>query len=314
MPNLNFRPSSFSAAILMAMCAACGDALPLHPDWEGVGVLGEYIVHNGVKRSYALNLPTDYRDTEPTPLLLMFHGGGDTGPNFQRWSRMDSVADPAGVITVYPNATGYGCPDNVPVDECDDTPPFRWKTEDIIYVQELVGHLRHELTIDSTRIFAAGFSIGSLFTHELACNLADQLAGVAPISAPMDPQTAFGCAPILPIAILVVHGTADSSFPWNGDGPYLSVTSTFSGWAQMNGCVGEPDVEWLPDNEDDGTRVWTETYRDCDDDVEVLLYGIEGGGHTWPGHPGFPASSGLTSQDISVNEEIVDFISRHSRR
>jgi len=304
-----------SAVLLLAITAACGSELPTRPDWEGVGVFGEYIVHNGVKRAYVINVPASYDASEPTPMLIMFHGLGDSGPNYQRWSGMDSVAEAAGFISVYPNGTGFSCFDDLPPEECEDTPPFRWQEEvDLEFTRELIAHLKHELTIDSRRIFAAGFSNGALFTHEVGCEMADEFAAVAVIAALLYPQTAVGCTPSRPIPVLLMNGTEDVAFPWEGGGRYLSVSSTISAWAAINGCTGEPTVEWLPDTEDDGTRVWTETHQTCYSSAEVLFYGIEGGGHTWPGVSGFPPSLGLTSQDISVNEEIVEFMSQHPRR
>jgi len=314
MRDLTVRLRRLPIILAIAITTACGSELPTFPDWEGTGVLGEYVVFGGVKRAYALNIPASYDSSEALPLLIMFHGGGDTGPNFQRWSGLDSVAGPAGFITVYPNASGHSCPDDVPVLECDDSPPFLWESADLQYLPELIGHLRHELFIDSTRIFGAGFSNGGLFTHTVGCELANEVTALAVISATMDPQTAFSCSPSLTVPILLLHGTEDPSFPWGGEGIYLSVSSTVSGWADINGCIGEPTVNWLPDTEDDGTRVWTEAYQDCDYDAEVLFYGIEGGGHTWPGVSGFPPSFGLTSQDISINQELVAFFSRHRRR
>lgn len=299
--------------MLLAITAACGNELPTHPDWEGVGVLGEYIIHNGTKRAYSINVPSSYRVSEPTPLLIMFHGAFDTGSGFQRWSGLDSVAEAAGFITAYPNGKGSYCIDDVPPEEFEDCPPFGWQSEEIEFTRELIAHLKHELTIDSRRIFAAGFSNGAVFTYELGCEMVGDFAAVAVISALLYPQTAVRCNPSRPIPILLMNGTEDKAFPWEG-GLYLSVSSTVSFWAALNGCTGEPTVEWLPDAEDDGTRVWTETYQDCDGSAEVLFYGIEGGGHTWPGVSGFPSRLGLTSHDISVNEEIVGFISQHSRR
>lgn len=314
MQNQTFRKKDVSALLMLVVTTACGSELPTFADWEGTGVLGEYVVHEGTKRAYALNIPSSYDSSEALPLLIMFHGGGDTGPNFQRWSGLDSVADAAGFVTVYPNASGMSCPDDVPVLECDDSPPFLWDSDDLEYIPELIGHLRHELYVDSTRIFGAGFSNGSLFAHKVGCELAHEMAAVATISGTMDPQTAQRCSPSQTISILAFHGTEDPSFPWGGEGIYLSVSSTVSGWAGINGCVGEPTTEWLPDTEDDGTRVWTETYQNCDENSEVLFYGIEGGGHTWPGVTGFPPSLGQTSQDISINQELISFFFRQQRR
>jgi polyhydroxybutyrate depolymerase len=302
-----------SAALLLTIATACGGELPTHPEWDGTGVLGEYIIYNGTKRIYTLNVPSSYKDSKPAPLLIMFHGAGDTGPNFQRWNGLDSMAEAGGIITAYPNGNGAPCFDDVPPEECEESPPFQWQLEDLEFIRQLIAHLKHELTIDPNRIYGAGFSNGAVFAYQVGCELADEFAGVGAISGLMKPLTALDCNPSRPVRVLMVNGTEDAVFAWEG-GPFLSASSTVSFWATINGCVGEPEVEWLPDTRDDGTRVWTESYRDCDSGAKVLFYGIEGGGHTWPGVSGFPSRFGLTSQDISVDEEIVKFFTRPTRR
>ncbi|NMD03070.1 MAG: phospholipase, partial [Bacteroidales bacterium] len=56
-------------------------------------------------------------------------------------------------------------------------------------------------------------------------------------------------------------------------------------------------------------------YVNESDGTEVILYAVEGGGHTWPG--GFqylPAwIIGKTSRDIDANEVIWAFFKRHSK-
>ena len=75
-----------SKLALVVLLAACGTDTYLGPDWDGVAVLGEYIIYDGAKRNYALHVPSSYDSSDATPLLIMLHGGGDTGPNFQRWT------------------------------------------------------------------------------------------------------------------------------------------------------------------------------------------------------------------------------------
>ncbi|MFQ5931897.1 MAG: polyhydroxybutyrate depolymerase, partial [Nitrospiraceae bacterium] len=67
------------------------------------------------------------------------------------------------------------------------------------------------------------------------------------------------------------------------------------------------------DRANDGTRVRRESYRDCSGGAEVILYAVEGGGHTWPGSGFSSPSLGRTSQDISATELINGFFSGHSR-
>ncbi|KPK80402.1 MAG: hypothetical protein AMS25_09170 [Gemmatimonas sp. SM23_52] len=102
-------------------------------------------------------------------------------------------------------------------------------------------------------------------------------------------------------------------FDWDGIGSFPSIPETVAIWAELNPCIGDPTIEWLPDIADDSTRVWTETHDNCAGGAEVKLYGVEGGGHTWPGGPG-PLSPrvGYLSRDISASAEIVEFFSRHS--
>lgn len=80
---------------------------------------------------------------------------------------------------------------------------------------------------------------------------------------------------------------------------------------------GSPAISYEPDRDPkDGTRVRRETYGPCNHETEVLLYAIEGGGHTWPGGDQyFPARIiGRTSGDIDANEVVWNFFKRHTLR
>jgi polyhydroxybutyrate depolymerase len=67
---------------------------------------------------------------------------------------------------------------------------------------------------------------------------------------------------------------------------------------------------------DDQTRVRREVYGSCRDGAEVVLYAVEGGGHTWPGGLQYlPARIvGRTSRDIDASELIWGFFKRFARR
>lgn len=127
------------------------------------------------------------------PLLILFHGAGDTGVGFQGRIGLDSVADAAAFITVYPD----GCP----IRPCLDTEPdeckvFRsWEQADVGLTQLLIAHLDDGLAIDSERIFAAGLSMGAVITYDLACRLSDQFAGVATVAATLTGALVATCGP-----------------------------------------------------------------------------------------------------------------------
>lgn len=65
-------------------------------------------------------------------------------------------------------------------------------------------------------IFATGMSSGGGMTSYLACALSGQVAAVAPIAANNYVLTKLGCHSGHRVALLEVHGTADSVVPYQG--------------------------------------------------------------------------------------------------
>jgi polyhydroxybutyrate depolymerase len=284
--------TAVAATLIGAACG--GDALG--PDGEGV--LGEWVRSFGVERTYELRLPASYTEGQPAPLLIAFHGSPDSGAGFEARSGLTSAADQAGFITIYP-------------DGIDGT----WDVNDVLLVVNLITHLSDNLSIDRDRIYVTGFSAGGTITQMIACARPDVLAAVAIAGATLRRDISESCRPPEPIPILFVHGTEDAAFPWEGitlgNVRRLSVVQTLARWTALNRCVGDAAVDTLPDLVDDGTRAWIERWDQCAGGSEVMLYGIEGGGHTWPGGPG-PFPPGRISREIS-SEEIVEFLARFDR-
>ncbi|MBW1985109.1 MAG: polyhydroxybutyrate depolymerase, partial [Deltaproteobacteria bacterium] len=64
-----------------------------------------------------------------------------------------------------------------------------------------------------------------------------------------------------------------------------------------------------------GTSVNHKIYRNCQQKTEVILYTIEGGGHTWPqGFQYLPEGLiGKTSQEIDATSTIWIFFKNHPK-
>ena len=72
----------------------------------------------------------------------------------------------------------------------------------------------------------------------------------------------------------------------------------------------------MPDiDPEDGTRVTSNQYVNGIEGTEVILYTVDGGGHTWPGGVQYlPARIiGKTCRDLDANEVIWSFFKKHSR-
>lgn len=86
-------------------------------------------------------------------------------------------------------------------------------------------------------------------------------------------------------------------------------------WTARNGCPrpAEPEVTLLEDcDPGDGTRARRERYAGP---AEVVLYAIEGGGHTWPGGRQYAPAFivGRTTRDIDGCALIWAFFKAHAR-
>jgi polyhydroxybutyrate depolymerase len=287
------------AAGALGTLHGCAEA-PSSP-FEGEGVLGEWVRSGSYERTYELQLPSNYSWLRRWPLLIAFHGAGDTGEAFRQRVGLDSAADRSGVISVFPDAVGGIWGDAGVVD-------------DVQFVRALIWHLGRHLRIDGHRIYVTGFSRGAIFTHTLGCELADELAGAASVGASMYLTPSILCQPARALPFLFIHGTQDAFFPYEGALGQLSIDSTAKLWAGYNGCVGAPILALLPDTADDGTTVETLRFTECRQSSEVMLQLVRGGGHTWPGAWGrYPEFLGPTSREISANEEILRFLLRHRR-
>jgi polyhydroxybutyrate depolymerase len=173
--------------------------------------------------------------------------------------------------------------------------------------------------VDRTRVYVNGFSNGGGMTVRIGCDAADTVAAIGSVAGAV--VSMDGCSPSRPMPVMAFHGTADPLVDYAGQDirsepllwgarathtptGFLGAEEWVSLWAQGNGCDSEPEAI-PPQGEVHGVR-----YVQCDDNAEVILYTIEGGGHTWPG--GFPIPVGRTSKDIDATEELWRFFQRYS--
>jgi len=264
------------------------------------------IAHNGLTRSYTLYLPANYTGNASVPLILNFHGFGGDGLQQHVNSGFRPVADTAGFILVSPTGTplaplginhwnvgGWTNGSNV---------------DDISFTSALIDSLIATYNIDSSRVYATGFSNGGFFSHRLACELGGRIAAVASVSGTFTPTMASSCSPSRPISVLQIHGTTDGVVPYNGttgNGGMTSVDSVINHWRNYNNCGPTPAVNAVPDlDTTDGSTVERITYSGGDGATVVELLKISSGGHDWPGTAG--------NMDIIAAEEIWQFFARYN--
>jgi len=285
------------------------------------------IVWDGLERTYLFHIPLSYDKNKPMPLVIALHGGGGSGRYMVELTHggFNTLADKEGFIVVYPDGIRFS-----------EKPKMRWndgrdegwsQADDVGFISALIDHFVKEFNVDKKRIYITGISNGAHMTMRTARELSDKIAAVAVIAYAMSEK--FSSLPVAtrPISVLLMAGTEDPITPWEGGeapdptdkrmlGKILSVPDTIKVLVAHNNCSLVPRVTWEPDNDPhDGTRVRKEVYDGGKEGTEVILYAIEGGGHTWPsGYQYLPKIFiGKTSRDIDANEVIWNFFKKHSR-
>ena len=282
------------------------------------------IAHKGLKRTYRIHIPQSFSREKPVPLVVALHGGGGTGMHMERLTLdgFNTLSDKEGFIVVYP--------DGIERHWNDGRTKVRYRThrekiDDVGFLSALIDRLIEERNVDPRRVYATGMSNGAMMSFRLACEVPHKLAAVAPVGGAMPVEQKQLCKHTTPICVLVMANTMDPCVPWGGGqirvafrplGTVLSVPDSVQFWAAHNGCSATPAVTTLPDSDSqDGTRVRREVYRGGRKGTEVVLYAIEGGGHTWPSGHQYLAERyiGRTCRDINACQVIWEFFKRHAR-
>ena len=263
-----------------------------------------------MERSYLLHLPASLEAGRPIPLLLVLHGAGGAGAGIASHTGLTEPATQRGYAVIYPDGVGR---------RWNDGRGTRAGQDDVEFIRILLDSLARELPVDPKRIYATGISNGAGLAYRLACDLPGIFAAIAPVAGAPAVAIEERCAATQPVSLISFQGTRDPLMPYEGGnvairrGRVLSAQRSAALFAQVNGCTPPPAVTAEPDTVKDGTRVRRSVYSDCLEGREVVLYTIEGGGHTWPGGPPVGRLVGRVSRDLDATRVMLDFFDLHSQ-
>ena len=274
------------------------------------------IDHAGGRRAYHLHVPPTFDPAKPWPVLLVLHGSGTDAGFVIRFTGLSELADREGFLAVFPNGTG-----RTPharswnAGGCCGTAQTR-RIDDVGFLAAVLDDLESAAPVDRRRVFATGVSNGAMMSYRLADELSHRIAAIAAVAGPMGAPT---CAPGRPVPILHFHGTADDYAPYAGgrgrrsvtQANFLSVPDTIRNWVQANGCPDVPFETLIHDGVDDGLPIRRSIHAPGNAGSEVVLYTIEGGGHTWPGRSPSLDVLGPSTLRIDANELMWRFFQRH---
>jgi polyhydroxybutyrate depolymerase len=190
------------------------------------------------------------------------------------------------------------------------------RPNDVEFIGKVLDDLATVVTVNPKKVYATGISNGGMMSYKLANDLSDRIAAIAPVAGTM---TFDKAQPKRPVPVLHLHGSADTVVPVTGAKaglakavlPFKSLDTTIAAWVECNHCQKEAQTNDTPDKAKDGTKIHQKTYAPEKEGAEVILYLIEGGGHTWPGAKMAVGFLGNTTHNLSANDVIWEFFTKH---
>jgi poly(3-hydroxybutyrate) depolymerase len=219
-------------------------------------------------RTFEYYIPSSYNGSEEVPLLFSFCGLGSNGLEQIDLTKFDVLAERAGFIAVFPDATNLSPTDprwsalNLTLNplpgsnimwNCgaiNGTPiaPLQYcaGVDDAGFVSDMIDWFETNYNITASRIYATGMSNGAMFSYFLAFNLTGVFAGIAPVTGPMDLNLGWNAtAPPAPTTVIAIRSPTDPIIPEAGQtGPppfYMtnnysySTNDTIKYWCEVDG-------------------------------------------------------------------------------
>jgi len=196
-----------------------------------MGKAGISIMVGGKARTYNLRIPDNYDSNHAYRLILSFHWLNGTANDVSNGGNWATGKPYYGLWELSQGSTIFAAPQGIsPTNGWGDAGNSKTQGgQDVALARALIEQLQNTLCIDTSRVFAEGFSMGGSMSYALACSMGDVLRGVAVHSGgPMS-----GCVTHdKPVAYFMTHGTKDGTCTY----PQYGVPQ-LQDFAKVNGCM-----------------------------------------------------------------------------
>jgi poly(hydroxyalkanoate) depolymerase family esterase len=276
------------------------------PDLPGETVHRVYDGAAGA-RPYSLYVPTT--GTGPRPLVVMLHGGTQTGADFAAATRMSELGEEHGVLVAYPEQVTSANPMRY---WNWFEPGHQGRGGEPAILAGIVDEIAREHDVDRERVFVAGFSAGAAMAAVLGAVYPDVFAAVGvhsglPHGSAHDAASAFAAmrGAARPrsldraVPVIAFHGDADPTVAVDNAS---RVVEQFTGGAVR----GDTLVERGPGRP--ATRVVVRR----GDAVAGELWTVHGSAHAWSG--GVAGGSYTDPAGPDASAEMLRFFAEHPRR
>jgi polyhydroxybutyrate depolymerase len=240
------------------------------------------IASGGLTRTFIVHLPA--AGGAHAPLLLCYHGSGETSGSIRSRTGFNALADQFGFVVAYPQGTrikqvsqwncyvdgrpGHG---GLGADDAAD---------DVQFTRDMIACLADSFGIDTGRVYAAGFSNGAYMCYALSMLASDVIHGIAPVAGDMWTDDAYldqilSSGTARPMPVMHVHGTADNTVPYPDRDSVPTEYGEYPLFVSARGCDAHTYSQVI------NLMPGVDKLLFCPPPVEVCLIRIQGMGHAW---------------------------------
>jgi poly(3-hydroxybutyrate) depolymerase len=240
------------------------------------------IMSGGKSRDYSIDVPATYDQNAPHRVVFIYHWSGGSAASMKnnRYYNIQPLATAANIPTIFIAPTHSAS-------EADHT----------VFL-DLLAYAETNLCVDSTRVFATGYSLGGMMTYSLSTKQQTKIRAGAGISAANfnvwlpNPKNKEA------IAYMGITGMQDELCIWDGGSgrgaKYIALEK-----AANNGCTVGTDVpHWTSGNH------FTYEYQGCKPGYPVVISTFQGK------HGGAEANKDPGASSSWVPKEIWEFFMR----
>lgn len=185
----------------------------------------------GEEVPYAVFVPSDYDGSQEWPLIVALHGLGRPYDWMMGYDSFIDFAERDGYVVVSPlgyhrrawyGSRGYGIPRGAAREGDEGTLPDNLGKLSEQDVMNVLAIAQETYSIDDSRIYLWGHSMGGAGTYHLAARYPEIWAGLA-VAAPAPRREALDeLETFRDVPVLVLHGDADATVPVQGSRTWVA--------------------------------------------------------------------------------------------
>lgn len=259
-------------------CPSCITSTPISILASGTNqiTINQTIDDDIVARTVYIKTPQNLDNEQSYPVVFAFHGAGGSANQFLNNPSLNQLIDSGEFIGIYPN----GHSDDGSTGGYWNLGSEPTTADDIEFVDLIMQQLATYTELDTSRVYAIGFSNGAGLVNLLGKSTSHFNA-----IAPLFSQQSISTGDIIAsnaLSVFQINGDIDRIIPVNGGesvvGAFMSAQDSALNWVNAFNCetrAFEENITW------GNISLDSYSYSNCDSDHEVRYMIAQDTGHGW---------------------------------